>query len=380
MRIGLLVTLVLMAGAQAARAQAPADTAAIILDAARALRQQGRTETAHDLLRYLQSRYGTTPAARTADSLLRGQPAAAPSGSGRTGFITFNTLYGAFLGLAVPASFDANAESAAGLGLLIGAPAGFFLSRAFARQHFHSSGQAGTASFATAWGTWQGLALQQMLDLGDRESCNEFGCFTDASDSAPWAAMALGGLAGIGIGWAIASAKNIPPGTASLVSHSAFWGSWFGVSIGEVAGLHEDGLFAATLLTGSAALLAAIPAAAAWQPSASRVRLATAAGLAGGLAGAGVDLLTQPDDERASFAIPAATSALGLLIGALATRHQRDLDTPEPGPEANALLQWRDGLRLQLAFPEPARFMTVDRAGRLHSVPGARLTLFDARF
>ena len=380
MRARLLAVLLLAGSARAALAQTAADTAAVILGVARNLEREGRRDAARDLLRYLRSRYGMTAAAQSADSLLRALPAAAAPGAGRTGFVTFNTVYGGFLGVAIPAAFNVDDAQAAGAGLLLGAPAGFFLSRAFARKHFRSSGQAGIASFATAWGTWLGLGVQQALDIGEEKHCSQFGCFESSSETAPWAAMSLGGLAGIAVGWALASAKEIQPGTSSLISHSAFWGTWFGFSLGEVADLHDDGLFASALVLGNAALLAAIPAAKAWQPSSSRVRLITAAGLAGGLAGLGITLIAEPDNDQVAFAIPAATSAAGLLVGALATRNQRDLDIPGGAAgAANALVQWREGFRLGIPLPEPAAFQ-VSRGGKLRTARGVRFRLFDASF
>jgi len=71
----------------------------------------------------------------------------------------------------------------------------------------------------------------------------------------------------------------------------------------------------------------------------------------------------------------------GMEDGAAATRHQRDLDSPDGfGAEANAVLQWHDGLHFGLALPEPAVFLVESRDGSLKTVRGARLRLFDARF
>jgi hypothetical protein len=374
--------LVLLAGVvRSAPAQTPADTASVVLQVARDLQRDGRPDAARELLRYLRARYGATPAARAADSLLRALPGSGPIGNGRTGFVTFNTAYGGFLGTAIPAAFSANDGAAYGAGLLVGAPVGFFVSRAFARAHFRSAGQAGIASFVTAWGTWQGLGIQQAFGIGDQETCQQGFCYTNNSDTAPWAAISLGGVAGLSVGWALASAKEIRPGTATMISNTAFWGTWFGLSVGRAAGLHGDALWASMLVVGDAALLASIPAAKQWQPTSSRVRLITAAGLAGGLAGFGLDLIANPHDDKVTLAVPAATSALGLLIGTLATKHQSDLDSGQEGfGPANALVQWKDGPRLQLAIPEPATFEFVDRAGKARVVRGARLRLFDARF
>lgn len=380
MRIG-LIALLLAGLVRGATAQTTADTASVILQVARDLQRDGRPDAARELLRYLHARYGATPAARSADSLLRALPGLGPIGNGRTGFVTFNTVYGAFLGNAIPAAFGADGGEAYGAGLLLGAPLGFFVSRAFAKAHFRSAGQAGIASFLTAWGTWQGLGVQQAFGIGDRETCQQSFCFTDNSETAPWAALSLGGVAGLGVGWALASAKEIRPGTATMISNTAFWGTWFGLSVGKAAGIHGDGLWASMLIAGDAALLAAIPAARQWQPTSSRVRLITAGGLAGGLAGFGLDLIANPSDDKVTFAIPAATSALGLLVGTLATKHQGDLDSGAGNTGgANALVQWDRGLHIGPAIPEPVTLEGRDRTGLLKFVRGAQLRLFDARF
>lgn len=380
MRVRLLAAVLMIGLVPAAPAQTRADTASVILQVARDLQREGRPDAARDLLRYLQVRYANTPSARAADSLMRSIPSRGPIGNGRTGFVTFNTVYGAFLGVAIPAAFNAEGSEAYGVGLLVGAPMGLLVSRAFARAHFRSAGQAGLASFATAWGTWQGLGVQQAFNIGDQTNC-QFGCYTSESNTAPWAAMALGGLAGIGVGWALASAKEIRPGTATLISNSAFWGTWYGLALGKVGGARDSGVWASMLVAGNVVLLAAIPAAKSWRPTSSRVRLISAAGVAGGLAGFGIDLIANSNNSKVTFAIPAVTSAAGLLIGAMATRHQGDLDSGAEGFEqANSLFQWKDGLRLRLAFPEPAAFELMDRGGKYRVVPGARLRLFDARF
>jgi hypothetical protein len=237
-------------------------------------------------------------------------------------------------------------------------------------------GQAGIAAFATVWGTWQGLALQRVLNLGDEEICNQFGCFRDESDTAPWATMTLGGLVGIGIGHAIAS-RPVAAGTSTLVSHSAWWGTWFGLAVGRMADAEDDEHFTAMLVGGNAALLMALPAAKAWRPSPAQVRLTTAAGLAGGIVGLGIDLLVNTDDEELTIAVPAVTSALGLIVGAYATRHQRDPD--EAPSDGFALVTVRDGFRVNAPLPLPA---AIPAAGprRPRWVPGFRISLLDGTF
>jgi len=360
-------------------AQTRADSAAIVLDAARILKREGRDEAARQLLLFIRSRYGTTPAARSADSLLGSLPRVAPvttGSTGRTGFILFHTVYGGFLGLAIPAALGANGSEAYGAGLLIGAPMGYFGSRAFARAKITMPGQAGVAMFATIWGTWQGLGLQTALNIGQTETCNAGFCYTNDSDEAPWAAMSIGGIAGITAGLLLAS-KEIPSGTSTLVSHSAFWGSWFGLSLGSVFGAEDEGLIGASLVGGNALLLVAIPAARSWRPASSRVRLITAAGIAGGLTGFGIDLLASVNDDGAVLGIAAATSAIGLIAGAVATRNSRDAD--DGAAASPAFLTVRDGVHFRAPLPLPALIPSDEPGGRRFR-PGFRFILLDADF
>jgi len=376
----LAVTLAVGLAAPAPGQQTAADTAHVILNTARRIEREGRAQVARELLRFLRLNYAGTPAAMSADSLLKALPRVAAFGTGRTGFVLFNTMYGAFLGVAIPAALNADGPEPYGAGLLIGAPLGFFASREFARPRFRTAGQAGIASFATVWGTWQGLALQQATNLGGEEICGDFGCYTSESDTAPWTAMVIGGAAGIATGWALAASKEIPAGTSTLVSHSAFWGTWFGLTLGVVADLEDKNLFASLMLGGNAGLLAAIPAAGKWRPSSSRVRLITAGGVAGALVGFGIDLLGDVSDEGTVLGIPAATSALGLIIGAVTTRNRADLDEAinDAMPSA-ALVEYRDRLRLNVPMPQPTAFRIVDQTGTVRRRPGVRITLFEGR-
>lgn len=381
-KAGLAFGLAFAMSAPAVAQQTAADTAQVILNTARQMEREGRSEVARELFRFIRLKYLGTRAAFEADSLLRAlpPPRVAAIGTGRTGFVLFNTLYGGFLGIAVPAAFGADGSEAYGAGLLIGAPLGLFGARSFARDRFRTAGQAGIASFATFWGTWQGLAFQQAAGLGEDEVCAEFGCYTNGSDTAPWAAMIVGGGAGVATGWALGAAKEIPAGTSTLISHSAFWGTWFGLSGGVAADLHDKDLFWSMIVAGNAGLIAAIPAAASWRPSASRIRLITAGGIAGGLVGFGIDLLASVDDENTVMAIPAATSALGLIVGAATTKSRGDLDSQgDDAVPSAALVDARRGLRVNLPLPQPTSFWVVDQAGRVHRRPGVRFTLFEGR-
>ena len=379
-RFALLAALVVSAVPPVAAQATREDSAGVVLDAARTLERDGRGEAARELLRLIGRKYAGTDAASQAARMLDRMPRLESLGTGRTGFVLFNTLYGAFLGVAVPAAAGADGSGPYGAGLLIGAPIGFFGSRTFAREFIRSSGQAGIASFATVWGTWQGLGWQQVLGIGDQEVCAEFGCYTDASDTAPWGAMVAGGLAGLGVGYALAATRPIANGTASLINHSGFWGSWFGLALGRAAGLDDDDLLASTLVGGDLLLAAMVPASRAWRPTPSRVRLVTASGLAGALVGFGIDLLGNVDDGGTALGIPAATSALGLIAGIALTAHRPDLDEGEGAGLAAALIEVDDGVRVQVPFPLPTAIRENGPAGRSRLRPAARFTLLHASF
>lgn len=81
--------------------------------------------------------------------------------------------------------------------------------------------------------SWQGLGIQQAFKIGDKKTCQPSYCYTNDSNTAPWVAMSLGGITGISLGWALASAREIRPGTATMIPNSAFWGTWFGLSMGK---------------------------------------------------------------------------------------------------------------------------------------------------
>jgi hypothetical protein len=116
--------------------------------------------------------------------------------------------------------------------------------------------------------------------------------------------------------------------------------------------------------------------------SRNRARLISISGVIGGLAGAGIDLLTQPDDDKALIGIPLAGSVAGLAIGVLTTRHY-DAAPRDPGSgEAGApgLLQLEGG-RWTPGLPTPGLSMArIRMEGRRGLEARASVTLFSARF
>ena len=94
----------------------------------------------------------------------------------------------------------------------------------------------------------------------------------------------------------------------------------------------------------------------------------------------GIDLLTQPEDEKVALGIPLAGSILGLGIGTWATRTDGAVQEALRGGPDGALVGLRDG-RLSLGTPSPTpAFVSSGRAGRTGWRPALGLTVFRAEF
>lgn len=371
--LGLALT---VAAARPAAAQTAADSAHVLLQAARLLQAQGHTRTAREVLDRLVLLFPGTAQADTARDLARRAPEPEATGFGKTGFIVYHTIYGAFLGLAVPLAFGADEPEPIGLGLILGAPTGFFLSRAYAGGRQLTDGQTGIVNFGSFWGTWQGIGWQQALDIGDTKTCDVDYCYTDGSDTAPWAAAVLGGLTGLGVGL-LAARGPVRSGTSAMVFNSSMWGTWFGFAAGTLFDAEDDDLLMATLIGGNVALLAALPADAAWKPTRANVRLASAGGLMGGIVALGVAVLADVDDEKATVGIVSAGAAAGLVTGAILGR-----DQPASGADGGmfdpGLVNVDRGVRLGVPMPTPT-LLKLDTAKGRAKTPGLRFTLLHAK-
>lgn len=360
------------------RAQTRADSAAVLLGAAEQLRMQGDAAAARSLLDLIARQYAGTPAAQEVErmlALLRRMPEA--ERPGRTELLLFGAGYGAWLGVAVPLALDADEPAAYGIGLLLGAPAGFLAARQYASARQPTYGQTRALTFGGMWGTANGMALAEILDLGTQTEtfCDLGACYeyeTGDDGQALVAAGIAGGLVGIGAG-AYLARKPIPAGVAATVTLGSMWGGWFGFAGTFIAGERDDALLTGTMIGGNAALLATALLAPRWQLSESRARLISVGGIIGGLAGAGLLLIIEPDDDEMAMAVPLATSALGLGLGAWWTRH-RDLPDEEGG--RGALINHDRG-RWALDVPHAAP--TMRRDGRALRA-GAHIPLVRARF
>ena len=114
--------------------------------------------------------------------------------------------------------------------------------------------------------------------------------------------------------------------------------------------------------------------------SRSRARLVSIYGVIGGLAGLGMDLLTQPDNDKVAVGIPLAGSIIGLGLGVGTTR---DFDEePSGGQRAPGpgLLNLSDG-EWSVSTPVPLpRMLELDGPRGLLRKPALGFTLLNARF
>jgi len=302
----------------------PTDSAAVLLRAGQEFEAQEREDVARALYELVAERYGTTPAGVQAATRLAALGGSVDGeASGRIELQVWSTLYGAFLGVAIPGALGADDAAAYGAGLLVGTPAGFLFGRTLAGSRGLTVGQARAITLGGTWGAWQGFGWREVLELGREETCDTFEgqtyCYEEDTAEETLAAMVLGSVTGVATG-VVLSRRPISAGVATTVNFGALWGSWFGVGIGVLLDQEEDGLLATTLIGGNAGLVTMALLAPGWNVSRSRARLVSIAGVVGGLAGGGLDLIIQPDDEKVAIAIPLATSIAGLAIGVATTR------------------------------------------------------------
>ncbi len=366
----------------------PADSAAVLYAAAVRLDAEGNGDLAVELLAFLRRAYPGTPAAARAEQMLSTLRTAARRSGGRAGFVVWNTIYGAWLGLAVPAAFGADNAESFGAGLLIGGPAGLLASKYIADHRAIGSGQAIGTSFGSIWGTWQGIGWREVLDIGTEtdEVCFDPGTgpicqdVERDSDTAPFAAALLGGAAGLVAGGLLG--RHSSPGDVTLAAFGGLWGTWYGSAFAAIADVNgSDHQLTWALIGGNAGLLGAALAAGGTEMSAGRVWVIGAAGLAGGVAGVGMDLLFQVDDSRGAVLIPTITSAAGLIAGALLT-HDRPTTNLGAGPALQpALVNLADGRpRLGVPMPIPTVERVLDGTGDYRPGLGLRVSILSGRF
>lgn len=359
-----------------------ADSAAVLFETAERFAERGEPDVAQALLRYVVTNFSGTPAAGRARTMLSALDGVERDGDGSTELRVWAGLYGLYLGLALPAAADASSSEAVGVGLLLGGPGAFLLASAYAGHRDLSIGQARAITWGGTWGTWQGWGWAQALDWGGQEFCPEPDvCFDgEARDTRLWLGSILGGAVGIGTGIAL-SHRDITPGQATAVNFGSLWGTWFGFAGGYLLDARDDDLLAVSLLGGNAGLVTTALMTRNSGITRSRARLISIAGVMGGLAGLGIDLIADVEDDVA-VAIPLATSLLGLGVGAVTTRGLR-ADPLDPGSEGGAgdaglalLERAGDGWRTGLPLPRTVRIQSPSGT----EVPVHRFELLRIRF
>jgi len=362
-----------------------ADSSAVLLRTASEFERDGRWEIAEAIYMLIVERYGSTPAAVEAGARLRAAPSDRLARISRVELQVFSTLYGLWLGVAVPVAFGADSPEAYGAGLLIGGPVGLLTSRAALRARPLSEGQARAVSWGGIWGTWQGLGVSQLFNFGEDEFCDAFGCYPTGDDTEEtFAAMIVGGLAGIATG-AIIARGPVGSGTSSGAQGGSIWGSAYGAMVaGIIDEDNGDAVLTTALLAGNLGLLAGAALSRKYDLSRSRVRMINLGALVGGIGGLGLDLLIQPDDAEAAIAIPLVTSVAGLLIAAHSTRDSDRGGVRDMEPDAalgSAILGYADGrLRVGAPLPMPALIPMDDVHGRPTWTPGLSVEVFRAVF
>jgi hypothetical protein len=348
-----------------AQALTPADSAGVLVGVAERLQQEGRPDLAAALLRLVRERYPNTPAAEQAERILAGYQQNRSDDSGRTELIIFGTTYGVALGVGLPVTMESESAEAYGLGLILGAPAGFLVSRAYARSRPLSEGQASAIITGALWGAWQTYGWANVLDLGEEPECDL--CGESSMDANEFVgSMILGSVIGLGVGAAL-SQKNISRGTAATTNFGALWGTWFGAAAAILADQDTDPMLASLLIGGNAGLVGAALGNRRWQLSEQRARLISISGVGGLVAGAGLLLLIQPDEaDNTMVLFPLGGSLAGLGLGAWWTRHM----------EREAMLE-TGARRFGLQLPAVQPGWVMEKGKRTAVV---RLNLLQARF
>lgn len=359
-----------------------ADSAGVLLQAATRFERDGRWEIAEAIYLLLTEEYGATPAGAEARARLNAPAEQRIERTSRVELQVFGSLYGLWLGVAVPVALGATNAEAYGAGLLLGGPVGFFGSRAALRARALSEGQARAISWGGIFGTWQGFGWAELLNFGQEEVCGQFGCYESGDNQEElFASMIIGGLAGIATG-AIIARNPIRSGVSSGAQTGSIWASIYAAMIAGIVDPDDGGAqLASALVAGNVGLLVGAGLAGRYDMSRRRIRLINLGALLGGLGGVGVDLLFQPGDAEAALLIPLVASVAGLGIAAWATR---DSDTGVGrGPQDLdlALIRYSDeGFRLSPPMPIPTLLPMDDARGRPIWQPGISLELFRANF
>ena len=365
----LLVSVFVVMPARVLVAQATrADSAAVLLDAAKRLQLEGNANAAAAVADEILRRFADTPAALEVRAWRRSSGVTGES-SGRLELVAWGTIYGAWLGIAVPLAAGAEGSGAYGIGLIVGAPAGYIATRAYADANRPTLGQARAMTLGFRWGAWQVAGWYGALD-------------PNASGRSIVTATIVGGFAGMTAAALYGRHRTMPVGVVAAAAQGSYWGMWFGLMGSGLFDVGGDAIFKVVLAAGDLGLVGEallVPR----DISQGRVWMITAAGWGGAAIGGGLDLLLQPEGKTALL-IPTLTSAAGLALGltqAARADERQALGPDRPAHEATALVQVDEaGRRLGLPLPTPTLALVGEHLRRRVYRPAMALSLFRAEF
>ncbi len=254
--------------------------------------------------------------------------------SGRTRAYIFSGFYGLWLSIAIPAALEADSEEAYALSLLTIPALSILVANRVMKGRNVTRADASLISAGASLGTWQGLGWAGLAD-------------TDGN--AVVGAGVAGGLAGIGLAGIINHSTTLTTGHADLIGSGIWWGAWFGLLAAMLANVDDGDDVLRSMLIGSDVLvLGAALGARNTTLSRRRVRFMNLGGVLGGVAGVGILLLAQPDDEQSVATILGATSIAGAWLALHASREEASVQTSQHTPAHTGKWDLRPNVELRL--------------------------------
>ena len=250
-----------------------------------------------------------------------------------------------------------------------------------------SLGQARAITWGGTWGALQGMGWAYALELGGGgENFDGIWINGGPSDQALFASMIVGGAVGLA-GGALASRRDIRPGTSTSAMLGSLWGAWFGVASSMLLDLDHTTAWGTTAMAGNAGLAAGALTGSRWPLSRSRARLISVGGVMGGVGGLGIMMITQPDSRKLRIGIPLAGSIAGLVAGAVFTQgadaEEDATENPQDAgllPASGALLNRSRGGDWSLSVPLPFPVREPDARTDGRGALMWRVPLLNARF
>ncbi len=351
-----LLASVLCTPSRASAQLTPATSVANVLAVATDFESRGELDVDAALYVHIVDRFPGTPATEAAGARLDAASAERSQAGGEIELKVWSTLYGIWLGLAIPASMEAERPEAYGAGLLFGGPAAFLAGRAFSRSRPVSPGQARAITWGGTWGALQGLGWAHGLELGGGDS--DFQVDGPSSD-AVFASMIAGSAVGLA-GGVLAARREITPGTSTSAMLGSLWGAWFGYASGALLDLDHTTNLATITMAGNGGLAAGALAGSRWRLSRSRAHLISVGGLLGWAGALGIVKNTQPGNSDLYIGIPLVGSIAGLVAGAAFTQGtgaeedaSGNAQAAGPLPASGALLNRSQGGEWSLSVPLP---------------------------